>query len=126
MGAKVLRRAKLTAALQPVAALFSVPVAVMTLAAPAAGLACGAGVVLAAGSAALVNLWLEKPAQRRAFARRQGLGAVQFAELGVTLGWAAAAALAAAASPWALVPAGLTLLGLGAVKVLAEPDRRRG
>ena len=118
-----IRRAKLTAALQPVAVLFVIPVFALAVWSPQAGAAAAVGSALAAVSAGLVNLWLEKPGQRSAFARRRSSASVTFSEIGVTLAWALAAGLAAGGSLWALAPAGLALLVLGVVKMVAEPDR---
>jgi ABC-2 type transport system permease protein len=121
--ALVVRRAKLAAALQPTAVLLAAPLIGLTVLSPRIGLAAAGGSAAAAVSAALVNLWLGKPAPRQAFNRRPGGSAAMFAELAIGIGWALTTGLAALGSLWALVPAVLTLLGLGALNVVAEPDR---
>jgi hypothetical protein len=80
--------------------------------------------VASAGSAGLINLWFEKPAPRKAFRNRRGgsiVGAI--AEMLLGLGWAVTAGMAAALSPWALIPAAVTLVAMGVFYGVSEPDR---
>lgn len=68
----VLNRAKLTAALVPVAVLLAVPIAVLAWSAPLAGLWTAIGAALTALSAGLINVWRQKPGKRADFRRRRG------------------------------------------------------
>jgi ABC-2 type transport system permease protein len=121
--AVLLRRAKLAAALQPTGLIMILPVAGLTLLSPWIGLAAAIGSTAAAICAGLVNLWLYKPERPRGLDRRRGSLAIVLAELGLGLGWALATGLLAIGSWWCLVPTVLTLLALGGLKAVAEPDR---
>ena len=120
----LVRRAKLTATMIPVAALLTLPLGALLWLSPWIGACATLGAVASAGSAGLVNLWFEKPAPRKAFRNRRGgsvVGAISEMLLG--LGWAVTAGMAAAMSPWALVPAALTLVAMGVFYGVSEPDR---
>jgi ABC-2 type transport system permease protein len=120
----LVRRAKLTATIVPVALLLALPLAVLLWLSPWIGLCAIFGAVASATSAGLVNLWFEKAAPRKAFRNRRGgsvLGAV--AEMLLGLGWAVTAGMAAAVSPWALIPAALTLVVMGVLRGISDPDR---
>jgi ABC-2 type transport system permease protein len=122
-GARV-RRAKLTATLLPVAVLMSLPIGALLALKPWIGAVAGVAAALSAASAGLINLWFEKPAERKAFRSRRGgsvLGAS--AELVLGLGWGAAAALAAGRSVWAVLPAAASLLALAGLRALSNPKR---
>jgi ABC-2 type transport system permease protein len=122
--AAVVRRAKLTAVMIPVAALLAMPLGALLVFSPWIGVCALAGSAASAISSGLINLWFEKPAPRKAFRSRRGgsvLGAS--AELLIGLGWGVAAAMAAFASPWALIPTAVTLAALAALYGLSAPDR---
>lgn len=70
------------------------------------------GVMLAAASATLIQLWFRKQAKRSHFRRRQTSSRVAtFAEAFSSISWAGTAGLAAAGS-WAAAPAGVIAIGL--------------
>lgn len=113
----VLRRAKLTAALIPVALLLAAPIAVLAAFAPLAALWTAIGAALTAWSAGLIGIWHQKPGKRADFRRRRGgsfLAAL--AELLVALLIGGATALAVAGwFVWALLPlivAGAVMMAL--------------
>jgi ABC-2 type transport system permease protein len=120
----VVRRAKLTATMIPVVILLVLPLIALTALSPWIGLCAIVGAAASAASAGLINLWFEKPAQRKSFRSRRGgsaLGAI--AELVLGLGWAVTTGLAAALSPWALIPAAATLVAMGVLYGLSSPNR---
>jgi ABC-2 type transport system permease protein len=115
------RRAKIVAALLPIAIVFGAGVVPLTFFSPLAAVVAGVGIACASLSTALVNLWYEKPAQRRSFrTRSSGSLLASLAEFLVGLAWAAAAVLAASAQPMSLAAAAVALLLLGAF-YLARP-----
>lgn len=108
--AALILRAKLAVALTPVAILVLPPLAVIAAYSPAAAAAAAAGCLGTALSAAALNLWWSKPAQRRDFRRRrQGSVLVGLAEVGVLFAWAGATWLLVLGNPWSALPAGLAL-----------------
>jgi ABC-2 type transport system permease protein len=120
----LVRRAKLAATVLPVALLLVLPLGVLAWLSPWVGVCAVLGAVASAASAALVNLWFEKAAPRKAFRSRRGgsaLGAV--AEVILGIGWAVTTGMAAALSPWALIPAALTLVAMGVLRGISDPDR---
>jgi ABC-2 type transport system permease protein len=120
----LVRRAKLTATMIPVAVLLTLPLLVLIWLSPWAGACAAFGVAASAVSSGLVNLWFEKPAPRKAFRNRRGgsvVGAI--AEIVLGLGWAATTGIAAAGQPWALASAGLTLVIMGVLYGVSNPDR---
>jgi ABC-2 type transport system permease protein len=108
-----LGRAKLAAALAPVAVLlapFLIPAIVL---APQAGVAAAAGCAAAALSSGLMNLWWQKPGKRADFGRRRGASwFVTLTEFGLSLLIAAATGLFALGWAWGLGPAALAALAL--------------
>lgn len=102
----VLRRAKLAAALLPVALLLAAPIAVLAWYAPLAGLWTAIGAGLSASTAGLIGVWYQKPGKRADFRRRRGGSLLAtFAELFVTALIGAATALAVAGwLVWAVLP----------------------
>jgi ABC-2 type transport system permease protein len=96
------RRAKLSAALLPLAVLLVIPIVYLSLLSPRIGVIAAIGVAAASISASLINLWYEVPGQRRQF-RRRGSGTLvgNIAVLLVGLAWSATTSGAAFGSPWA-------------------------
>lgn len=117
------RNAKLFAGLAPLVLLLVVPLAIITVAAPAAGLAATAGSVCAAYAAGLINAWYPTPGKRSDFLRRRRSGSilVGLAYFFVSTLIAGAAALAALELPWAVIPA---LLAVGALFALRRSPAR--
>jgi ABC-2 type transport system permease protein len=116
-----IRRAKILAALLPIAVVFGAGVIPLLYFSPLAAVVAGAGIACASLSTALINLWYEKPAQRKNFRRRSsGSLLSSLAEFLVGLAWAAAAVLGASARPIALAATAFALLLLGAF-YLARP-----
>ncbi len=111
------RRAKLAAALIPVAVLLALPIAALTWFQPLTGLITALGATLSALSCALINLWHQKPGKRADFRRRRG--ASWFATLAevfiAMLIGAATSLLVAGMAGWgllALIVAGALLMAL--------------
>jgi ABC-2 type transport system permease protein len=102
----VLRQAKLTAALLPVAVLLVIPIAVLAWYAPLAGLWTALGAALSAWTTGLIGVWHQKPGKRSDFRRRRsGSLLATFAELFIATLIGAATALAVAGwYVWALLP----------------------
>lgn len=101
-----LRRAKLFAALTPVAALLAIPIGVLAWYHPLAALWTAIGAGLTAWSAGLINVWHQKPGRRADFRRRRsGSVLANLAEIGIAFLFAAATALAVAGwLVWAVIP----------------------
>ncbi|MFZ0266321.1 hypothetical protein [Caulobacter sp.] len=104
-----LRRAKLAAALIPVALFLVVPIAALTWFMPAAGAWTALGAALAAWSSGLINIWHQRPGKRSDFKRRGGASwMATIAEMLVSALVAGATGIAVAGFwPWALIPLGL-------------------
>jgi ABC-2 type transport system permease protein len=102
----VLRQAKLTAALIPVAILLVVPIAALAWFQPLAGLWTAIGAGLTAWSAGLINVWHQKPGKRADFRRRRsGSFLAALAEIVIAFLIGGATALAVAGMlVWALIP----------------------
>ena len=102
----VLRRAKLAAALIPVAALLAPPIAVLAWFAPLAALWTTIGAALTAWTAGLIGVWHQRPGKRADFRRRRsGSILATLAELVVAFLIGGATALAVAGQlVWALIP----------------------
>ena len=121
---RVLRRAKLIAAMIPVAVIMAVPVGALAWLSPAASvsaLVCCAGVAWSAG---LLSIWFEKPARRSDLRRRRN-GSFLSAVIGGVVGllWSGAAFLGAMGLPWAwgaIAPALIAIVIMGAV---SKPER---
>jgi ABC-2 type transport system permease protein len=112
-----LRRAKLAAALIPVALFLALPIGVLAWFAPAAAAWTALGALLAAWSSGLINVWHQRPGKRSEFKRRGGASwMATLAEMVVSALLAGATGLAVAGLPlWSLIPlilAGVTLLSL--------------
>jgi ABC-2 type transport system permease protein len=109
------RSAKLLAGLAPLGLLLVIPLAIVTVAAPAAGLAATAGSICAAYAAGLINAWYPTPGKRSDFLRRRRSGSILIglAYFFVSALIAAATGLAAAMwLPLALIPATLAVVAL--------------
>ena len=120
----LVRRAKLTAAMTPVALLLAVPLGAMIWLSPWMGACAAVGAMVCAASSGTINLWFEKPAPRSAFRSRRGgsvMGAV--GETLVGIAWGLTTGAVAAGSVFAVIPAALTLAGLGILYVVAGPNR---
>lgn len=107
---KVLQ-AKLAVSLAPVAVVAAGPIGVLAWSSPAAGattLACAGAACL---TAALMNVWYAKPANRRQIRRRGQSGIMGVVETLMILAWAAVASLV-------LIPP-LRLFGLGLAAAVA-------
>jgi ABC-2 type transport system permease protein len=118
------RRAKLLAAMIPVAIILSPLLLALTWFSPWAGLCSAAGAAASSISSGFLNLWFEKPATRKAFrGRRTGAMITGVAEVMVGLGWGATIGAAAAGSPWAIIPALLSLAMLAIARAIAKPTR---
>jgi ABC-2 type transport system permease protein len=77
------------------------------------------GVLTAAAAATLIQILFRVQARRSQFRRRQTSSRVAtFAEAFSSIGWAATAALAAAGSVFALVPAAIAILVLVGVRAI--------
>jgi len=113
----VIRRAKLAAAMTPLAVLLAAPLIALTVFAPASGIAAIAGCAATAWTTGLIAAWRQKPGKRSDFRARRRSGGSLVAGLGtffVSLLIGAAAAMASVLWIWALIPA-----ALAAVLVLA-------
>jgi ABC-2 type transport system permease protein len=106
-----LERAKLEAIAVPVVGILAIPLVWLTLYAPLAGLwtlAFGAG---AAVCTALINLWHPMPGRRTDLIRRHSQSKfIGLLEHLMAMLWAVATGLALSASPWAVLPIGLSIL----------------
>ncbi len=108
-----IRRAKLCAALAPLAALMTIPIAILVALTPLAGLAAACGCAAAALSGALIGFALQKPGKRSAFGRR-GAGSLVAAVAEFVAG-----ALVAIVSGFAVVWPPLILIPLAVAAGLA-------
>lgn len=108
------QRAKLTAALLPLAVLLLGPILFLAWLSPAVAVVAALGIAGASLSAGLINLWYETPGQRRHF-RRRGSGSLvgNMAVLLVGFAWSGTATAAAFGTRWALLGLALTMLLLG-------------
>lgn len=116
--APVTPKAILTAKIEAVTggiALVVLPlILVLTVASPFDGIVCVAGVMIAAASATLIQLWFRTQAKRSQFRRRQTSSRLAtFAEAFSSIAWAGTAFLVAAQTWLALIP------GAVAISVLA-------
>jgi ABC-2 type transport system permease protein len=111
-----LLRAKLAAALTPVAVLLAIPLVVLIVIAPVVGLAATAGCAASSIASGLINAWYNKPGKRADFRRRRGgtlVGAI--AQIFVTMLIAAATGAATMPAPFwwfAPIPAVLAVVAL--------------
>lgn len=109
-------RAKLTAALAPVAAILVPPLVAVAFVSPWGALVAALGCVCAAVCAILLCLWHQKPGKRKAFAqRRKGSTFVNLAELALNFFWGLATAMTINGSLWAMLFVAFALLVMGAL-----------
>ncbi len=110
--AALVRRGKLIAALIPVAMLLSIPLGLLAWVSPWIAVIAGVGGMSAATGSGLIQLWWQKPANRKDFRRRrQGSILVAFAEFA----WLALCGFAtwlAAVQQWAFVVPAIVAIGL--------------
>ncbi len=112
--------AKVEAVLGTIAFVFAPLVVALAFASPTAAAVCGMGVLIAAASATHIQLCFRVQAKRSQFRRRQTSSRIAtFAEAFSSIGWAAAAALAAGGACAAIFPALLALGILVGVRVIA-------
>lgn len=107
----LLRRAKLTAALTPVAAVVALPVLFIAYQSPQAGLALAACCTGAGLCTGLLSTWLGKPAKRAEFNKRKGgTWLSNIIQTAVEALWAGAAYLGVAVGlGWMLIPAAVAI-----------------
>jgi ABC-2 type transport system permease protein len=112
--------AKVEAVLGSIAFVFAPLVATLAFASPFAALVSGIGILIAAASATYIQFCFRVQARRSQFRRRQTSSRIAtFAEAFSSIGWAGAAALAAAGSGLALFPALVALGVLAGVRLIA-------
>jgi ABC-2 type transport system permease protein len=113
-------RAKVEAVIGGIALVLFPFVAALALASPASGFVTAVGVLIAAGSATLIQLWFRTQAKRSHFRRRQTSSrAATFAEAFSSISWAAAAGLAANGTWLALAPGLVAFAVLGGAKLVS-------
>lgn len=120
---RVLNRAKLAAALIPVALLLVVPIAVLTWYAPLAGLWTALGAALTAWAAGLIGVWHQRPGKRADFKRRHGgsfLAGLAGVIIATLIGGATALAVAGLLV-WAVIP--LIVAGALAIAMRRTDDQ---
>ena len=107
------RNAKLAAGLAPLVIILILPLAALSWLAPPAGLAAILGAGGAAIAAGMINAWYPTPGKRSEFRRRRaGSLFTGLALMFVSMLIAGATWLVAIGSPFALIPAGLTVFVL--------------
>jgi ABC-2 type transport system permease protein len=117
---RLILRAKVEAVLGIIAVAFTPLVAVLAVASLWHALITSCGIVIAAASATAIQLWFRTQAKRSQFRRRQVSSRVAtFAEAFSSIGWAAAAAVAAVSLWLAIGPALMALLVLGGARYLS-------
>jgi ABC-2 type transport system permease protein len=111
---RTLRRAKLAAAILPVAAMLALVILPLAFLSPLTALAAALGCAASMAMAAMMNVWWQRPGKRADFRRRRSASwLVTLAEVLLGLLIAAATGLTAAGLiGWALIPAGLALAGV--------------
>jgi ABC-2 type transport system permease protein len=112
--------AKIEAVMIAVVVLFSPFVLALGLASPWVASVAAGGVLIAAAAATDIQLCFRVQARRSQFRRRQTSSRIAtFAEAFSSISWAATAALAAAGTGFALVPALFAIAILGGVRLIA-------
>jgi ABC-2 type transport system permease protein len=111
--------AKLEAVIGAIAIVMSPVVIALALNSPYYAVVAGSGILVAAGSSTLIQLWFRKQAKRSHFRRRQTSSRIAtFAEAFSSISWAGTAGLAAAGTWLAVGPAVLALGFLGGAMAL--------
>ena len=119
-GAKILQ-AKLMVSLTPVAVVAALPIGVLAWSSPAGALVVTACAAAACVTAALMNVWYAKPADRRQMMRRRGQsGIMGVVETLMILGWAAVSFLVLT-GPLRLYGLVLALAVVAVLAVLRRP-----
>ena len=114
--------AKIEAVMIAIAVIFAPLIIGLGLASPWAAAVAGIGVLVAAAAATDIQLCFRVQARRSHFRRRQTSSRVAtFAEAFSSIAWAAAAALLAAGTWFAIVPALIALAIMGGVRLIAPP-----
>lgn len=122
ISARSLLWAKIEAVMIAIAVIFAPLIVALAVASPWAAGVAGAGVLVAAAAATDIQLCFRVQARRSQFCRRQTSSRVAtFAEAFSSISWAAAAALVAAGTWFALAPAFMALAILGGVRLIAPP-----
>jgi ABC-2 type transport system permease protein len=106
-----------------IASIFAPLVALLAFASKGPAVVAGMGVLVAAGSATLIQLYLRTQARRSQFRHRHVASRIAtFAEAFSSIAWAATSALAAAGI-WALVlfPAIIAIAILCGVRLIGQP-----
>lgn len=117
--ARMVRRAKLAAAIGPVMALICVPVLWLTWRAPVSGLLAACTICGVTLGSTLIVMWTGKPGERSALARRaQGNGVSAIFEFSHLFGWGALAFMLPYAASQAHTGIGLAA-GIGAAGAVA-------
>lgn len=120
--ASVLRRAKLVAALVPVAVLLALPLGAVAWLSPRIGAITAVGCIASAVSACLIAIWYERPIPRSDFRRRRANSMVAaLAEFLMGVLWAGATAMAA--GPWWMLAIAPIILAGVALLALRRPQR---
>jgi ABC-2 type transport system permease protein len=119
-GARILQ-AKLLVSLTPVAVLAAIPLAVLAASSPLGALTTAACAGAACVTAALMNIWYAKPADRRQMMRRRGQsGLMGVVETLLILAWAGTSFLLLL-GPTRLWGAGLAIVAVAVLVVLRRP-----
>jgi ABC-2 type transport system permease protein len=122
ISARGLLWAKIEAVMVAIAAIFAPLILALAIASPWTAAVAGTGVLVAAAAATDIQLCFRVQARRSQFRRRQTSSRVAtFAEAFSSIAWAAAAALVAAGTWFALVPAVAAIIILGGVRLIAPP-----
>ncbi len=116
-------RAKVEAVLAIIAAVFAPLLVVLAYGSWWHALVAACGIVIAAVSSTAIQLWFRTQAKRSQFRRRQVSSRVAtFAEAFSSIGWAAAAAIAAVSLTLAIAPTLMALVILGGARYLAPRE----
>jgi ABC-2 type transport system permease protein len=117
---RAILRAKVEAVMAAIALVFAPFVLPLAIAAPYDALAALLGILVASAAAAAIQLWFRTQAKRSHFRRRQTSSRLAtFAEAFSSISWAATAALVAAGTWLAALPALFALLVLGFTRLMA-------
>lgn len=119
-------RAKVEAVLGVIAIVFAPLLIALSIATPWHALVTGVGIAVATAAATSIQLWFRSQAKRSQFRRRQVSSRVAtFAEAFSSIGWAAAAAVAAVSPGLALAPGLLAALVVAGAWFMSPSARNR-